>query len=265
MAIFFFVVGLEIKYELVSGELRGPAHPRSVRRHGGAGRGLPGPQRGRARGAPARACRWPPTSPSRCVVDPGLPAVGPRRVVATYQSGVQASLAGVAMGLLTPAKHLLDQRTARELVRERVPDQLDATELRRYRFLLGETVPVAEAAGTGPAPVKQFRGVADLRTRQRRHRAPRRRGWRGTVVTGDRGRPAGSARQQVRRRGGDVLAGRTVADRAAPGGHGAADHGRAGRRRRRGLHRDRSRPPARGLRTAAPRSRSCRDGAATSR
>jgi len=63
---------------------------------------------------------------------------------ATYRSGVHATIAGVAMGLLTPAKPLLDQRTARELVRERVPDQLDATELRRYRFLLGETVPVAE-------------------------------------------------------------------------------------------------------------------------
>jgi Na+:H+ antiporter, NhaA family len=48
------------------------------------------------------------------------------------------------MGLLTPSKPLLDQRTARELVRARVPDQLDATELRGYRFLLGETVPVAE-------------------------------------------------------------------------------------------------------------------------
>jgi Na+:H+ antiporter, NhaA family len=64
--------------------------------------------------------------------------------LATYQSGVHATIAGVAMGLLTPAKPLLDQRTARELVRERVPDQLDATELSRYRFLLGETVPVAE-------------------------------------------------------------------------------------------------------------------------
>ena len=43
MVIFFFVVGLEIKYELVNGDLRDPqdrgaADRRGDRRHGGAGR-----------------------------------------------------------------------------------------------------------------------------------------------------------------------------------------------------------------------------------
>ncbi len=64
--------------------------------------------------------------------------------LATYQSGVHATIAGVVMGLLAPAKPLLDQNHARQYAREHTPDRLDAEELRRYRFLLGESVPVAE-------------------------------------------------------------------------------------------------------------------------
>ena len=64
--------------------------------------------------------------------------------LATYQSGVHATIAGVVMGLLAPARPLLDQEQARQYARAHTPDRLDADELRKYRFLLGESVPVAE-------------------------------------------------------------------------------------------------------------------------
>ena len=64
-----------------------------------------------------------------------------------FQSGVHATIAGVAMGLLTPARPLLDESQAREYARESAADGLTATELRRYRFLLGESVSVAERMG----------------------------------------------------------------------------------------------------------------------
>jgi NhaA family Na+:H+ antiporter len=64
--------------------------------------------------------------------------------LATYQSGVHATIAGVVLGLLTPAKPLLDEAQARRLARESAPDRLDAKQLRKFQFLLGESVPVAE-------------------------------------------------------------------------------------------------------------------------
>jgi Na+:H+ antiporter, NhaA family len=64
---------------------------------------------------------------------------------ATYESGVHATIAGVVLGLLAPALPLLDQSHATNYAREAIADEhLDANELRRYRFLLGESVPVAE-------------------------------------------------------------------------------------------------------------------------
>ncbi|MGH3682518.1 MAG: Na+/H+ antiporter NhaA, partial [Natronosporangium sp.] len=64
--------------------------------------------------------------------------------VATYLSGIHATIAGVVLGLLTPAKPLLDQAQARRYARDSAPQELDAGAVRRYRFLLGESVPVAE-------------------------------------------------------------------------------------------------------------------------
>lgn len=64
--------------------------------------------------------------------------------LATYQSGVHATIAGVVMGLLAPAAPLLDQNQTRAYLREHSPKQLDAEDVRRSRFLLGESIPVAE-------------------------------------------------------------------------------------------------------------------------
>lgn len=63
---------------------------------------------------------------------------------AMFESGVHATIAGVIMGILTPAKPLLDQSQARDYARRSRPEELTATEVQRYQFLLGESVPVAE-------------------------------------------------------------------------------------------------------------------------
>ena len=69
MALFFFVVGLEIKRELVLGELRDPraAALPVVAALGGMvvpAAALPGRERSAATGPTGGASRWPPTSPS---------------------------------------------------------------------------------------------------------------------------------------------------------------------------------------------------------
>lgn len=71
-------------------------------------------------------------------------ALGALVWLGTYQSGVHATIAGVVLGLLAPARPLLDQNQARAYLREHAPERLEAEDLRRYRFLLGESIPVAE-------------------------------------------------------------------------------------------------------------------------
>lgn len=64
---------------------------------------------------------------------------------ALLQSGVHATLAGVAIGLITPAKALLNEDVARSYAREALVDNhLDPDELSRLRFLLVESVPMVE-------------------------------------------------------------------------------------------------------------------------
>ena len=212
MAIFFFVVGLEIKLELVRGELREPrraAVPIAAAFGGMAVPALlyavfnPGPPEVHGWGIPmatdiafalgvvAILGRRLPSSARvfmltlAIVDDVGaitviaifytadvslawlgvallgvLAAVVLRRIrvwsfsvyivigavvwLATYQSGVHATIAGVVMGLVAPAMPLLDQEQARQYARDHSPERLDADDLRKYRFLLGESVPVAE-------------------------------------------------------------------------------------------------------------------------
>ena len=64
---------------------------------------------------------------------------------ALLESGVHATLAGVAIGLLAPATPLLKEEVAREHAREALRDNtLDPDELARLRFLLKESVSVVE-------------------------------------------------------------------------------------------------------------------------
>lgn len=61
------------------------------------------------------------------------------------QSGVHATLAGVAVGLLTPTVPLLRESVAREHLRDALADNaLDADELRRLNFLLTHSVSPVE-------------------------------------------------------------------------------------------------------------------------
>lgn len=224
MVIFFFVVGLEIKYEMVAGELRDPksalvpimaafggmAVPAAIYTafnaggEGSAGWGIPmATDIAFALGVLAVLGRRIPSAArvfllTLAIVDdigaitviaifytaslsmPWLAAAAGgvlavvvlRRIrvwsmsvyvilgvfvwFATFESGVHATIAGVVVGLLTPAKPLLDQEQAREYARQSIPDELNARELRRYRFLLGESVSVAERLERGLHPWSSY-------------------------------------------------------------------------------------------------------------
>lgn len=76
---------------------------------------------------------------------------------ATLESGVHATLAGVALGLLTPACALLHQDVARSYAVEALRDnELDAEELHRLRFLQNESVPVVERLQTALHPLSAY-------------------------------------------------------------------------------------------------------------
>jgi Na+:H+ antiporter, NhaA family len=66
----------------------------------------------------------------------------------TFQSGVHATLAGVAMGLVTPARPLLGAAQA-ESIAGRLSDDTDVTadEVRTVSFALRESISVAERVG----------------------------------------------------------------------------------------------------------------------
>jgi NhaA family Na+:H+ antiporter len=213
MVFFFFVVGLEIKYELVHGDLRDPrtaalpivaaiggmAVPAAIYvlivggGEGSSGWGIPMATdiafavgvlglMGRRIPAPARLflltlavvddigailvialfytadldLAWLAAAIALLLVMvamrllriwalPAYVVVGSLVWLATLESGVHATLAGVAIGLLTPARPLLEERVAREYAREAIADrELDADELARLRFLLSESVPMVE-------------------------------------------------------------------------------------------------------------------------
>lgn len=77
--------------------------------------------------------------------------------LATLESGVHATLAGVAIGLLTPATPLLQERVARRYAQEALSDrQLDADELHRLRFLLDESVSIVERLQTRLHPISAY-------------------------------------------------------------------------------------------------------------
>ena len=62
---------------------------------------------------------------------------------ATLESGVHATIAGVALGLLTPAKPLLGKRDAQQIV-DALPSNANVDEVRHASFLAKESVPLTE-------------------------------------------------------------------------------------------------------------------------
>ena len=62
---------------------------------------------------------------------------------ATLESGVHATIAGVALGLLTPARPLLNQRDAQQIV-DVLPSNANVAEVRHASFLAQESVPLTE-------------------------------------------------------------------------------------------------------------------------
>ncbi len=77
--------------------------------------------------------------------------------LATLESGVHATLAGVAIALITPTVPLLQEKVAREYAVKALADRdLDADEAFRLRFLLSESVPVEERLQSKLHPVSSF-------------------------------------------------------------------------------------------------------------
>jgi NhaA family Na+:H+ antiporter len=77
--------------------------------------------------------------------------------LATLESGVHATLAGVAIALITPTVPLLEEKVAREYAQQALADhELDADEAQRLRFLLDESVPVVERLQTRLHPLSAF-------------------------------------------------------------------------------------------------------------
>ncbi len=76
---------------------------------------------------------------------------------ALLESGVHATLAGVAIGLLAPATPLLKEEVARDFAARALEDRnLDADELARLRFLLRESVSVVERLISALHPVSAY-------------------------------------------------------------------------------------------------------------
>jgi NhaA family Na+:H+ antiporter len=62
---------------------------------------------------------------------------------ATLESGVHATIAGVALGLLTPARPLLNRRDAQQIV-DALPSDANVSQVRHASFLAQESVPLTE-------------------------------------------------------------------------------------------------------------------------
>ncbi|MDE0676501.1 MAG: Na+/H+ antiporter NhaA [Acidimicrobiaceae bacterium] len=74
---------------------------------------------------------------------------------ATLESGVHATIAGVALGLLAPARPLLDRRKAQDLV-DSLPDSPSVEAVHQASFLVQESVPMTERLETTLHPFTAF-------------------------------------------------------------------------------------------------------------
>ncbi len=78
---------------------------------------------------------------------------------ATLESGVHATIAGVALGLLAPAKPLLTRDAAQEFVDqlpEQLPDRLSVERVHQASFVVQESVPMTERLETMLHPFTAF-------------------------------------------------------------------------------------------------------------
>ena len=76
---------------------------------------------------------------------PAYVVVGAAVWLCTYESGVHATIAGVALGLLTPAKPLIDGVDADRIAHELSDDRdVSADDVREISFRLRESVPVTQ-------------------------------------------------------------------------------------------------------------------------
>lgn len=84
-------------------------------------------------------------------------ALGVGTWFALLESGVHATLAGVAIGLLTPAVALLEPDVATDYAADSLRDQsLDPDELHRLRFLTAESVPVVDRLQSRLHPLSSY-------------------------------------------------------------------------------------------------------------
>jgi Na+:H+ antiporter, NhaA family len=77
--------------------------------------------------------------------------------LATLESGVHATLAGVAIAMITPTTPLLKEKVARRYAQRALSDRhLDADEALRLRFLLSESVSVVDRLQNRLHPVSSY-------------------------------------------------------------------------------------------------------------
>lgn len=88
---------------------------------------------------------------------PAYVVLGVAAWYALLESGVHATLAGVAMGLITPAVALLDSSVAKDYAVTALKDHdLDAEEAHKLRFLVKESVPVVERLQEALHPLSSY-------------------------------------------------------------------------------------------------------------
>ena len=75
---------------------------------------------------------------------------------AIFESGVHATIAGVIMGLLAPARPLLDTDDEVEIFKIQKIDEVESQSLRRLAFQIKETVPVTERLANLLHPLTGF-------------------------------------------------------------------------------------------------------------
>ena len=76
---------------------------------------------------------------------------------ATYQSGVHATVAGVVLGLLTPARPLLQESVTRRYAGQALEDDnISVDELAHLRYLIRESVPVVARLQTALHPFASY-------------------------------------------------------------------------------------------------------------